>query len=585
MSNTIAPFWSWPPQVIDATNPMGYTYMPAFATACGTLYMVYTLPFCNTCLTYSLGSDLLWKACTPITTNLLTNSQPALISLDESLYAFVPSITQNTEDKLSVYSLDPSSDNGWTHLCDYNTASGSGNITGVVYHDVVVLVQTIQGADTNVSTLNCITMSTKDIKNPTNWSTSTKINGLSSGCISMYIRKEDLDSNPDGSIRFMYFDLESLGPRELTLDMVAMAWYPSPISMPEGTGSFNTGFDSAESGIGAAASPDGMLVWANLQPDNDANKVAMFRYSVARGSEDWSQQFIFQVDPSYTFEVPLSMTYLYGDLIVAWPSLEAIRFSMQRPGGCFDLTCWMKAIDDSLLVSELSIPGTHASATSSDLTLFTSKNSVERRQNMNITQQLNAGIRFLHFIIGISGDSGSQTISLYTPRNVLINVEISTLIASLSKWLDGHSSEGIILFFSPLDPQQNPTAIIGALNTAISPYLSYFTPTSSAPTITMGQLRNKILLMHTIDQELNSQTSISAGISLGTSYPDTTKKQIVSFTTDSGIPFTVQDHAISNGSATEVETDINGKSALVVTMLEKTAETGSATGPLRLTIP
>ncbi|KAF5563532.1 hypothetical protein FNAPI_2604 [Fusarium napiforme] len=324
---------------------------------------------------------------------------------------------------------------GWLLILKvYNKASRSGSTTGVVYHDVVVLVQTIeQGVDKNTSTLNYITMSTKDIKNPTNWSTSTKIDSFSSGCISMYIRKEDLDNSPDGSIRFMYFDLESLGPRELTLDMVAMAWYPSPIPMPEGTGSFNTGFDSAGSGIGTAASPDGMLVWANLQPDNDANKVAMFRYSVARGSEDWSQQFIFQVDPSYTFEVPLSMTYLYGDLIVAWPSLEAIRFSMQRPGGCFDLTCWMKAIDDSLLVSELSIP----------------------------------------------------------------------------------------------------------------------------------------------DQERNSQTSILGRISLGTSYPDPTKKQIVSFTTDSGIPFTVQDHAISTGSATEVETDINGKSALVVTMIEKTAETGS----------
>ncbi|KAF4960789.1 hypothetical protein FGADI_732 [Fusarium gaditjirri] len=459
--------------------------------------------------------------------------------------------------------MDPSNTDTWTYLFDYDSPSGFG-LAGVVHEGKVVLVQSQRN-----SGINCITMLIEDIKNPSNWNASIAIDGTMDvhRGLSLYISRMDLSDGAKSSVRLLYSDTTKGSVCELTLDPNALNWYPSnrPWIVPSTTG------------VGATASPDGTRVWFNTQPaaENGSWEQVMWNFSL----DKLETTFTYQTDLLDGLLAPWAMTYLYGDLIVAWLEPEIIRWTMQRPGGYFDLTSWMSTVSDELLVSEMSIPGTHASATSSDLTLFTGKHSVHRRQNMNIIQQLNAGIRFLHLIVGISDEEGSQTLSLYTPEVNFINYETSTLIKSLCTWLDGHPSEGIILFFSPASLEQNPTTLANALNALISSNSTYFVPTASTPTLALSQLRSKILIMHTLNQSGSSSTTISAGIDLGQSYPtplNANYNQIVSLTTESGIQFTVQDYSVAAvDSASEADASIQAKSSLIASMLSTTADTGS----------
>ncbi|KAF5967525.1 phosphatidylinositol-specific phospholipase [Fusarium bulbicola] len=571
MSDTcLASSWSSPLEYFPADSPND---VPALATACGTLYMIWPPGYQATGFWWtSFGNDLTWKppSQVPMTNVLSGIGQPALISSDEVLYAFIPVVKESGPRQMLVYSLDPSKDTDWSHLCDYDCANIDG-VAGVIHQDMVVLVLCITPVQGDAS-MSCIIMSPEDIGNPENWNTTVKIGGVPGMVISVFASKTDPSDTAKSSVRLVYSEDNHASVIEMVLDMQALTWYSSPRHMPA---------EQPCDGVTATASPDGAVTWVNfLTETNSSNSGAgvIFNNSLAP-SIHWTDPSTYEGD-DYCF-LPWTMTYLYGDLIAVWPSHESIGWTIYRPGGTFDLTCWMKTIPDGYLVSELSIPGTHASATSSDLTFFTGKHSVERRQNMNIIQQLNAGVRFLHLIVGISDEMGSQTLSLYTQGLALINYDLTMLIQSLCDWLAKHSSEGIILFFSPLNPGQNPTAIANALNAIIATSITDFVPTASAPMLDMSQLRGKILIMHTLNPSGSSSTAVSAGIDLGTSYPDPIKaagyNQIKTLTTESGIQFVVQDYAgASVNSPSDAATKVEAKKTLVNMMLSNTAATGTA---------
>ncbi|KAF4501879.1 hypothetical protein FAGAP_1850 [Fusarium agapanthi] len=401
------------------------------------------------------------------------------------------------------------SDTDWSHLCDYDCANISG-VAGVVHQGMVVLAlcfTPLFGA----SSMSCIIMSPQDIGNPKNRNTTVTIDGVPSSPISVFVSKTDPSDIAESSVRLVYCNNSQTNVIEMVLDMLALAWYSCPRPMLSEQ-SFN--------GVTATGSPDGTITWVNFLtitngPNGSSASGVMFNNSSVP-SNSWTNAFTYG-DNHYM--LPWTMAYLYGDLIAVWPSDEKFGWTIKRPGGSFDLASWMKTLSDDCLVSELSIPGTRASATSSDLTLFTGKHSIERRQNMNIIQQLNAGVRFLHLIVA------------------------------------------------------------NELNASIAIYTICFVPTALAPTLSMSQLRGKILIMHTLNQSGSSSTAISTGIDLGASYPDPLKpdyKQIRTLTTESGIQFTVQDYAgVSVDSASEAATEVEAKKTLVNTMLSNTAATGT----------
>jgi 1-phosphatidylinositol phosphodiesterase len=151
---------------------------------------------------------------------------------------------------------------------------------------------------------------------------------------------------------------------------------------------------------------------------------------------------------------------------------------------------WMKAVYDSALISEMSIPGTHDSATSTAYITF------GQCQDWTIAYQLANGIRY--FDIRTAWDKDTPLDNLKIVHGpIMTRVAFTEVIQSMVDHVQSNQSEGIIMRLKNDDGNENAAKeCIIFKNLVDKKWKSSFLFSTSIPTL--GQLRGKIWVLNNI---------------------------------------------------------------------------------------
>ncbi|KAI1161145.1 PLC-like phosphodiesterase [Nemania serpens] len=533
----------------------------AMAVVAGTLYMVWPTTE-DYFLWTTLGSDLVWKPPAqqqlPYWLGAVTSDglgAPGLFCLDNKLFAFMLCDGRAVHQQHSLlYVFNPFDNVGWKRLMAFPELPGA--VKAIVHQGKIIVAY----AKTETGQIYGYETTLIDLEDFNKWKgMNMGAAPKARGVISMHVARS---GSLPASVRIVYHPWEIVKPIvELELHADTGVWQPassSVICLPN---------------VNSVASADATRAWMSVLVPGQG-----ILHTWPPQATSWNIQTVVANTPE-----AWSLAYCHGDIVGVWGRGRGVlEWTMIRPGWYFDLTSWMGSIKngDNLLLSELAIPGTSCSATGSDRHMFLDHHPAERRQDMDVVQQLSAGVRFLHFIIGISGNSSkppqvptAADLALYTPEGTEINCHLPALLKSVCSWLDSHPTEGIILFLAPVSLSQSPTEMAAAVNALIKPYQSYFlSPPATTPT--MGQLRRQILVLHTLNPEGDAEVTISVGIDLGGAYPEPTTAAITSFTTPSQIEFEVQDYSLAEPNVSRDQA-LKTKVALFKDMIEKAAATGT----------
>lgn len=156
-----------------------------------------------------------------------------------------------------------------------------------------------------------------------------------------------------------------------------------------------------------------------------------------------------------------------------------------------DSVDWMKNIDDDILISDISIPGTHDSGTAHVQYAF-----IFRCQDLTIAQQLDAGFRYLDIRLRMDGNDlvfchnfafakqsaglSSQTLSL------------GDVLKDIYSFLDAHPSETVIFVVKSEYKNEDIELFQATLDSYIKKNEGKWLVTDQIPTL--GECRGKIVL-------------------------------------------------------------------------------------------
>ncbi len=137
------------------------------------------------------------------------------------------------------------------------------------------------------------------------------------------------------------------------------------------------------------------------------------------------------------------------------------RYQARPADGSAD---WMSRLDDSLLLNEIAIPGTHDSGTQYVQLAYFSK-----CQASDIRTQLDDGFRYLDVRLGVSGEDGDARALFYHGfcrcRTGLLPwapaLDLETVLKDCYSFLEDHPSETVL--FTVKQEQGNDTALLQAL--------------------------------------------------------------------------------------------------------------------------
>ncbi|KAL2885131.1 1-phosphatidylinositol phosphodiesterase [Ceratocystis lukuohia] len=188
----------------------------------------------------------------------------------------------------------------------------------------------------------------------------------------------------------------------------------------------------------------------------------------------------------------LAFTYAgsYGEVSEKW------SFDV----GLIQSTDWMGALVDNVHLSNLAIPGTHGSMTN------TVKNSLAHTQNVGLTGQLNAGIRYID--VSCRYIKGNEVV--YSgPFDTGYSLE--DVLASLFDFLDAHPREATILRIRKSDtfndcPIFHSSMISNSLLRNRAAYRVFSEDRTTMPVL--GEVRGKVVLL----QDFKSSRPRSYGI-------------------------------------------------------------------------
>ncbi|GAB7365748.1 hypothetical protein MBLNU230_g7083t1 [Neophaeotheca triangularis] len=144
--------------------------------------------------------------------------------------------------------------------------------------------------------------------------------------------------------------------------------------------------------------------------------------------------------------------------------------------------CWMSGIHDDIMVSSLSIPGTHDSAA------FTSSVPFISTQNLNITQQLDLGIRYFDLRCGLR-----ENIVEMVHGISFLGLRLEQVLEAMYTWLGTHPTEALIVQIKH-DREDEKSSIHfsqGIINT-LTQHSERWRTANTTPTL--GELRGRIQL-------------------------------------------------------------------------------------------
>jgi 1-phosphatidylinositol phosphodiesterase len=182
---------------------------------------------------------------------------------------------------------------------------------------------------------------------------------------------------------------------------------------------------------------------------------------------------------------------------------------------------WMAGLDDGLLLSEISIPGSHDSGA-----LYEPIPGLSKNQDLTIAEQLAAGVRYLdircrnvddHFYIFHGSVDQHQA--------------FDDVLATVFAFLDAHSSETVI---ASVMQESRPLRASRGFEAIFADYIAEAPERwSLSPAIpTLGEARGKLVLLRRFDA-----TAAPLGID-ATAWPDNSR---VTFSIDNAASLRVQD--------------------------------------------
>lgn len=180
-----------------------------------------------------------------------------------------------------------------------------------------------------------------------------------------------------------------------------------------------------------------------------------------------------------------------------------------------DAAEWMRQLPDSLSLADITIPGTHDSGAQKGVF------GIGQCQSLSITDQLNAGARFLDIRLKLIEDK------LQVYHGILgMDMTFDDVQNECLEFLSAHPNETIIMSIKEEDADEAgfANALIGAINKFKE---SWYTKNSMP---TLGEARGKIVFMSRCD-------SNGKGISCQSNWGDDR-----TFTMNNGVPMRVQDN-------------------------------------------
>lgn len=210
---------------------------------------------------------------------------------------------------------------------------------------------------------------------------------------------------------------------------------------------------------------------------------------------------------------------------------------------------WMSSVPNDVPISALSIPGTHDSAA------YTSKWPFVSTQNLNITEQLNLGIRYFDLRCGLRANIVEMVHGIS-----YLGLRLEEVLSAMYAWLETHASEGLVVQIKH-DREDEKSSIDFSQGVMATLMLRQDKWRTTDTTPTLGELRGKIQLFRRFEGQGLHRYGID--VSRWVVNPE------VPFTicTWHGVQITIQDH-YTCASAESLPTLVRQKGGDVATMLK-----------------
>lgn len=149
----------------------------------------------------------------------------------------------------------------------------------------------------------------------------------------------------------------------------------------------------------------------------------------------------------------------------------------------YKLQDWMSNLDDALPLSALSIPGTHDSCAYTTTWPFIST------QNLDLKQQLYAGIRYFDFRCGLINDELQMVHGRAT-----LGLPLSEVLSIIYDWLAKHPTEAVVVQLKQDRKSENSTTTFSkAVMAIIAENQKYWRTFCTTPRL--GEVRGRIQLL------------------------------------------------------------------------------------------
>ena len=216
---------------------------------------------------------------------------------------------------------------------------------------------------------------------------------------------------------------------------------------------------------------------------------------------------------------PQADSYIASRVTTADETL-AISISARR-----DPANWMAAVPDNMLLTQLTIPGTHDSAS-----LYENATSLgfAKTQDLNLGQQLNLGVRF--FDIRLNGK-----LDVYHGP-VFQHLTFSQVMSICADFLRTNPGETILMLINASDPKsnnKNPDAFARAVSNAMNGAAGLWSLGNKIPSL--GDVRGTIQLLRRYPAGSTSPVGIDV-----TDWPDDTPYDLKR--NRDGVSYAIQDH-------------------------------------------
>ncbi|KAF4496122.1 PLC-like phosphodiesterase [Fusarium agapanthi] len=316
---------------------------------------------------------------------------------------------------------------------------------------------------------------------PGPFSDNNEINEQSTSNPSLYVR--------DGKVRLMFL---AAGDGRSVLET-----HSTMGASPPWARSHLKGLDeSGNSGISAISSPEGDRSWICFKThDGSSNLIC-----------HWEEEKI-----SWS-----------GNIVMG----SGIHFITKNEAALSYFNTWVYAVwnvvDQTISISALSIPGTHDSCSSAWHDLPSPLNGWIRCQDMSITQQLNAGIRYFDIRASYKNiparNRGEQVPLTAVHGDYVLGLSIEDVLGFFYAWLDTHPTEAVILQLKDDGKTTNSQYVSNDFYTLIQPNLAkYWLFAETIPTL--DQIKGKIQLVRRVPVPNACRPKETFGIKVYNNWP------------------------------------------------------------------